>query len=232
MDTATTVVEEADAAIEHDYSNQTDIFDPDQHAWPVNFIGLGGIGSQMVLQIAKLGVTSINLYDDDDVELHNLPYQMYRPCDIGKPKAQAMADILRSFGYTNVNVNVGRVDSTTGLEGIVIAGVDSMESRRAIWDAVQFNPQVILFMDGRLGGEHVQLYTLNPCDPEAVDRYEATFFDDADAAPLPCAARAVIHPAMNVATMVVSQITNFTRGRRIPFSIITFTPDFEVFAFE
>ncbi len=229
MATAAPVV--ADTDFEHDYSNQTDIFDPAQHAWPLTIIGLGGIGSQLALKAAKLGVSGLVLYDDDLVERHNLPYQMYRPCDIGLSKAEATAEILREYGYANVTAHQGRVDETTRLSGVVISGVDSMASRHAIWASVQFNPEVLLYMDGRIGGEHVQLYTLNPCDPDAIDRYEATLFSDAEAAPLPCAARAVIHPAMDVAMRMLTQLTNFTRGRLVPFNVMTFTPDFEAYAF-
>ena len=232
-DTATQpTTQEVEDDIVFDFSNQTDIFDPSQHAWPVTVIGLGGIGSMLVLKLAKLGVTRLRLWDDDLVELHNLPYQMYRPRDIGRSKAEATADILRDFGYTDVEAHAERISADTPLEGLVIAGVDSMTSRQAIWEAVQWNVNVPLYMDGRLGGEHVQLFTINPSDPEDVERYEKTLFTDEEAAPLPCAARAVIHPAMDVTMMMVAQITNFTReDRPLPWTITKFTPDFEAFAF-
>ena len=199
------------------YADQTDIFDPEEFTWPVHVIGLGGIGSALVLPLVKLGLRSpIHLWDDDQViEPHNIPAQLvYRPADIGKPKAETITEILTPYADDRCELipHAEKVSDSTKLEGVVISGVDSMSSREAIWQAVQYNVEVPLYMDGRIGGEQLQLLTLNPSDFEEVGFYENWLFDDDDASPLPCAARTVIGPPVVLAGMIITQLTRFARG--------------------
>jgi hypothetical protein len=98
------------------------------------------------------------------------------------------------------------------MAGIVIAGVDSMKSRFAIWEAVKFNFEVPLYIDGRIGGEEIQLFTVNPSDLEDIEYYEESWlFPDEEGAPLPCAARTVIGPPVTLAGLIITQLTRFAR---------------------
>ena len=198
------------------YSHQTDIFDPTAFTWPVHLIGLGGIGSAVALPLVKLGLRSeLHLWDNDAVESHNIPAQViYSVADVGKAKVEAAAEFLDRFREPDCTIIAHRdvVTAQTPLAGVVISGVDSMASRLAIWEGLEFNPEVPLYMDGRIGGEQLQLFTLNPCDPEGVDFYKKwLFFTDDEAAPLPCAARTVIHPPILLAGFVIAQLTRFAR---------------------
>jgi molybdopterin/thiamine biosynthesis adenylyltransferase len=62
-------------------------------------IGLGGVGSQIALALARKGAGSLVLLDHDIVEPSNLPRQVYYPKDIGKPKAYALARTLAREGF-------------------------------------------------------------------------------------------------------------------------------------
>lgn len=199
------------------YSDQTDIFDPEQFTWPVHVIGLGGIGSALVLPLVKLGLRSeLHLWDDDAViEPHNIPAQLlYRRSDVGKPKAETVAEILNPYCEPQCTLvpHAERVTGDTPLSGVVIGGVDSMASRKAIWEAVEFNPEVPLYIDGRIGGGQFQLFTINPSDIDDVDFYHDWLFDDSEGSPLPCAARTVIGPPVTLAGLSITQLTRFARG--------------------
>lgn len=89
-----------------------------------------------------------------------------------------------------------------------------MASRQSIWNAVKWNANVPLYMDGRIGGEALQLLTLNPSDYDAINVYEKWLFTDEEAAQLPCAARTVIHPPTVLAGLMVASLTQFARGRQ------------------
>src|SRR2546421_5288433 len=54
-------------------------------------LGLGGVGSQIALALARKGAGKLVLLDHDIVESTNLPRQVYYPRDVGKPKAYALA---------------------------------------------------------------------------------------------------------------------------------------------
>src|SRR5438105_2371271 len=62
-------------------------------------LGLGGVGSQIALALARKGVGKLVLLDHDIVEPSNLPRQVYYPKDIGKPKAYTLAANLAREGY-------------------------------------------------------------------------------------------------------------------------------------
>jgi hypothetical protein len=197
-----------------DYSNQTDIFNPERWIYPVHVIGAGGIGSAVLFPLMKVGVHEIHVWDRDDVEPHNIPAQLlYRTSDIGTSKVDAVCEFAaRQEVQCKVVPHNEFVSEGTLLEGVVISGVDSMTSRHAIWEAVKFNVDVPLYMDGRIGGEAFGLYTLNPSVLDEIDAYENTLFSDEEAAQLPCAARTVIHPPTVLAGHIVANLTHFARG--------------------
>ncbi len=200
-----------------DYSGQTDIFDPDAFTWPVHVIGAGGIGSALLLPLVKLGLRStLHVWDADAVESHNVPAQLiYRRKDVGKAKVAAAAEILTDYIEPQCTFITHEefVTADTCLDGVVISGVDSMRAREGIWEAVKFNSDVPLYLDGRIGGEQMTLLTLNPSDIDDVEFYEEDWlFPDSEGAPLPCAARTVIHPPTVLAGHIVAQLTRFARG--------------------
>lgn len=201
---------------EPDYRDQTEFFDPDEWSWPVHIVGMGGIGSAVFLPLLKLGVPEVHLWDDDHVELHNIPAQLiYRRSDVGLPKVVAAKQFAERQEYdTQVIVHEERVSESTKLKGVVIGAVDSMQSRAEIWRAVRFNAFVPLYLDGRIGGEEFNLLTLNPSSGDDVSFYEDKWsFDDAQVAPLGCAARTIIHTPVNLAAMIVLNLTLFARGK-------------------
>lgn len=217
-----------------DYSDQTGIFDPAQFTWPVHIIGLGGIGSAVLFPLMKLGVNHLEIWDDDAVEPHNIPAQLiYRPSDVGVSKAKAAAAFVeRQEAACTVITHEEHVTAETALEGVVISGVDSMASRSAIWDAVKFNPMVPLYMDGRIGGEQLQLLSLNPSDFDSVESYEKWLFSDEEGAQLPCAERTVIHPPTVLAGLMVANLTLFIRELQYPANIMANLKDMQFHAFQ
>lgn len=60
----------------------------------VAIAGLGGLGSQIAVMLARAGVGKLFLVDFDKVELTNLNRQAYGMDDLGRPKTEALAEIL------------------------------------------------------------------------------------------------------------------------------------------
>jgi hypothetical protein len=210
-----------------DYSGQLEIFDPSKFVEPVHIIGCGGIGSALFFPLLKLGVQTIHLWDKDAVEAHNIPCQLvYRPSDIGTSKVLAMKNFAeRQEAECEVIPHDEFVTGETPLDGIVISGVDSQDSRKAIWAAIQANLAFVpLYMDGRLGGENLQLLTqgfneetarlaaFSPADFDAALEYEEHWlFPSSRSTQLPCAARTVIHPPVALASLIIAQLTLYMR---------------------
>lgn len=60
----------------------------------VGIAGLGGLGSNIAVFLARLGVGRLVLVDFDTVEISNLNRQHYTMRDLGRPKADALRDQL------------------------------------------------------------------------------------------------------------------------------------------
>ncbi len=76
----------------------------------VAVVGLGGLGSNIAVSLARLGVGHLYLYDFDKVELSNLNRQYYFLGDVGQYKADALAIHLRQINpYADLHAQVVRV---------------------------------------------------------------------------------------------------------------------------
>ena len=65
--------------------------------------GLGGLGSNIALMLARAGVSTLHLIDFDEVDLSNLNRQQYFICHLGMYKTDAIKDeISRINPYINV----------------------------------------------------------------------------------------------------------------------------------
>jgi hypothetical protein len=203
-----------------DYRRQDALLDPAKIVWPVHVIGCGGIGSAAALTAAKLGFSDMVLWDDDRVEAVNIPNQLlYGPQDIGRHKAEVLRERLLLLGASKVEAWMERVIASDlhrkQLDGIVISGVDSMKSRRAIWDAVKLNTKIHQYFDGRLGGTHGALFNLNPSISAEIEVYESWLFSDEEAAPLPCGGEAIVTAPMAFGACLARALTRFVRGEPI-----------------
>ena len=76
----------------------------------VAIVGLGGLGSNVALWLARLGVGQLLLYDFDKVELSNLNRQYYFLEDVGQYKATALLGHLKAVNpYGNYCSRVVRL---------------------------------------------------------------------------------------------------------------------------
>jgi len=56
--------------------------------------GLGGVGSWVAIDLALMGMGTIILFDDDVIEASNLNRTLFRLNQIGKPKTEAVKDLI------------------------------------------------------------------------------------------------------------------------------------------
>lgn len=205
------------------FSDQDQIFDTKTWSWPVHLIGAGGINNLVGPVLAKMGVREIHVWDDDFLEDRNCPTEVAYSCQmIGQPKVAAMADAIHFLVGDEVKVvqHQERITETTKLEsGVVICGVDSMASRKEIWENVKDNfMDIPLFIDGRSAGEETSIFAFAPADFRAAEDYETWLFDDEEALQLECGARNIGYIAAYMAAEISRIITRFHRGLPIEFN--------------
>jgi threonine dehydrogenase-like Zn-dependent dehydrogenase len=213
---------------EMDFWRQLGILVPSEDLiFPVTVIGCGGIGSPTVLALAKMGCADITIYDDDLVEVHNLPNQLHKMDHVGQPKVDGFSKVVEEFTGFKPKAVVERVSSSHPLEGVVISGVDSMKARQEIWQAVKYNPLVKLYIDARMGAEVCRIYSVQPVDPTDVRRYESSLYSDEEALDAPCTERSIIYNVFVIAGLIGNQVKKFAKGealeKEIIFDLVTLT---------
>lgn len=76
----------------------------------VAIAGLGGLGSNIALSLARAGVGRLFLVDYDRVDITNLNRQQYGVCDIGEYKTEALKRIIGGVApYVNTEIATVRV---------------------------------------------------------------------------------------------------------------------------
>ncbi len=196
-------------------SRQLDIFRPDQATSPVTVIGAGGIGSPTVIQLAQMGVPDLTVLDDDVVEEHNRSSQHYRLEDLGKPKVIALAEQAESYGGCRITARRERYIGQP-LAGLVVSAVDSMDSRQAIWEGLRFNPDVELYIDGRMSGLVYHVLAVRPHDPDDVAWYETRLFPQSEATPERCTARAIVFNTYGISSLICALIRSWWLDGSVP----------------
>lgn len=198
-----------------DFWRQLDFVTPQDLGFPITIIGSGGIGSPTALLLAKMGCSSLRLMDFDSVEDHNFPNQMFRLEDLGRPKAEALAEIVESFSGIKSNSQVERFEDQP-LEGVIIVCVDNMATRQKVWQRVRLNIRVPLFIDARMGGMIAQVFALSPCLPKDMRGYEEMLFSDEEAVEIPCTAQAIIYNTFMIASVIGAIIKAHARHEPLP----------------
>jgi len=108
----------------------------------VAICGLGGLGSNITIHLARAGIGKLILIDFDRVDLTNLHRQQYRASQIGMFKTDALADNLREINpYIELETHTERITENNAvnlLQGtdIVCEAFDDAECKAMLTDIV------------------------------------------------------------------------------------------------
>lgn len=156
-------------------------------------IGYGGIGSHVLQVGLGLGIERWVVVDPGYLEFENVypgcfPYGEEM---LGSPKVSTALELARNMGIETVVAAVGTAEQVlpsliqAGNEyDIVMIGTDTLSSRRLTW--YNYGRRICkgYWIDGRMGGPYVTVYTLDTLDPRAVAEYEKTL--EGQDGELPC----------------------------------------------
>ena len=182
----------------------------------VHIVGCGAIGSNLAVQVGKMCGEHISLvlWDDDEVDEDNLSVQFFRVGDLGKPKSEVMREIVADFDgppLEQIQARVGQVGRDTVLNGVVICCVDSLAARRDIFDAA-YDSGVRFFLDGRMGAEICRVFSVDMTSDAEIEAYRVETWTDAPVVTAPCTAKAIVHTAFGVSSLMVATLKQWFCG--------------------
>ena len=180
--------------------------------------GVGGIGSWAAMLLSRIQPNSISIFDDDVVEFENLAGQLYMMSNIKQFKASSTAHNLIEFSnYSKTNVFNEKYTGQMRKD-IMICGFDNMMARRLYFDnwmmhintLTKENKEKCLFIDGRLGLEELQIFSIRGDEPKNVERYINEYlFDDSEAEQVPCSMKQTSFMAAMIGSLITNIFINF-----------------------
>ena len=199
-----------------DYRKQINLIDAEEVNIPINIIGCGALGSWLVLFLLKMGFKNITVYDFDNIEEHNIPNQCFSESQVGMAKVEAMDSLCKMFNkdaeervkFVNKKITARDV---WDLKGIILCAVDSMKTRKVIYENSIRRGECDLFIEARLSiwGAYVYSLTKNT----VFERYEETLYADEEAEVSPCGVSQTALPsAVNAASIMIMQMIQWLNG--------------------
>lgn len=198
--------------------------------------GIGGIGSNVAFQLARMIPANLTLYDDDIVEMVNMAGQLYSYNDVGKSKVDAIADMIgRYTSMRQVLAIKDKFASDKEPGDIMICGFDNMRARRVFFnswynhisDKSKEERSRCLYLDGRLSMDTLQILCIKGDDQYNIDRYEREFlFADYEADATVCSRKQTTYLACMIGSLMVNLFTNFIANSLnpvIPYDLPFFT---------
>ena len=162
-------------------------------------VGAGGLGCEILKNLALCGVKNIYVVDLDTIELSNLNRQfLFRQKDIGRYKAEVACEFIKKK-YPDINIKSSCLkiqnfsDNFFRQFHIIIGGLDNIEARsyinKKVHDLVEFDSEgkpipetVIPFIDGGTEGFRGQVKVIIPyttscfdCDTEIINTKRNTY---------------------------------------------------------
>lgn len=91
-------------------------YDKFKHA-EVGIAGLGGLGSNIAVMLARTGIGHLHLVDFDQVDITNLNRQAYRMLQLGRYKTEALKEILEEINpYLKITTDTNYVTEENAIQ--------------------------------------------------------------------------------------------------------------------
>ena len=124
----------------------------------VCILGLGGLGSNVAVLLARVGVGYLKLVDFDIVEASNLNRQQYRISHIGMKKTEAIRTIIKEINpfvdIETLDVKVDRENILSTVEDIeiIVEAFDAAETKAMAIEELLTNGNKILVSASGMAG--------------------------------------------------------------------------------
>ena len=166
-----------------------------------------------------MGVPVINIYDFDNVELHNIPNQYYDTEDLSLNKVDALEIKLKKI---NPDITVNKAnkavtqDDIKEMSGYLFLLVDSMKVRKELWETAKNNLNIINVWESRLGSDQARVYSLPIEKDKDYSKYEQDFYEDENAEVSACGTSITVLPiVLQTASLMIVQFIDLVMDNPI-----------------
>ena len=124
----------------------------------VCILGLGGLGSNVAVLLARSGIGYLKLVDFDIIEASNLNRQQYRVSHIGMKKTEAMKSIIKEINpfvevdILDIKVSKENIHSIVGDIEIVVEAFDRAETKAMLMEELLTNTNKIVVSASGMAG--------------------------------------------------------------------------------
>ena len=173
--------------------------------------GLGGVGAYVAFFLSRLR-HNLYCYEMDTVEDINLDCQFFKYEDLGKNKADAVADMI--YKYCNKHINpLGKYEKGCEVTPYCFAMFDNMEARKLMFEEwCKLPEKKKVFIDTRLQAEEFQIFCVHK--EEHTQMYLDSLRRDDEIPDLPCSYKQTGHYAAMVSTQAVALLCNYLANQK------------------
>ncbi|HRA10027.1 MAG TPA: ThiF family adenylyltransferase [Chitinophagaceae bacterium] len=185
----------------------------------VLIVGCGAIGRNVASCVARLGVKSIDLVDNDIVEAHNIIPQNWSQGDCGKTKVEVLAEEIVSQMGEAIKVSAypnkwaPRIVGKNTTYDAVWSTVDNIDIRKLLYN--YYRDKCKYFFDVRIGASVAQILTVKDMETTN-DWYLKTIFPSSESASFGCVQPMSNYIANIAAGTSVNQFANLMGGKGWP----------------
>ena len=137
----------------------------------IGIAGVGGIGSNVAVNLVRSGLCKFTIADYDTVEASNLNRQFYFEDQIGQPKvSMLMENLLRINPDVDIKVFPELLDKVNVVDvfsdcSIVVEGFDGSEDKKMLLEAFAGDPRPVVSASGIAGSsvDKLSSRTLGNC---------------------------------------------------------------------
>jgi len=152
----------------------------------ITLLGLGGLGSHLLLDMAAMGVGQVRAVEFDRVEISNLNRQiLYRDGDVGKEKLQLAVERTRQFNpridIEPVSMRIGCTEDVLRVvrdADLVICVADRPKMEIIQWVNAGCVAAGVPFISGGLDTQRAVYYTVIPATTGCVECWSLGVLDD------------------------------------------------------
>lgn len=190
-------------------TRQKDLIPSEVLSKHITIIGAGAIGSFTALALAKMGFQNLLVIDDDVVDTENMNCQFFRYTDIGKPKVDALYNLIRDFTGIEISVEQRRTSpSDVFASPYVICAVDNMETRKNVFEQASCD----YLIDPRMAAETATLSVVDMNSRERAESYAKSLFSDDEAVRERCTAKSTMYTVLLLSGQIAKAVKDTATG--------------------